>query len=199
MHDNNDNRIWKFQENKKGGKNKTPPHGDLTAALSRDHFSLIDCHSSKIVHLVCSRDHVTLKTMMKNIYKSRWTGSALISCKEKNTFKRCFCFFVCFFSSSFFCRLSVILIHIYIYFLILLLSRSCRRGSRLHLCILFSFTEVYCVKCFGNHSSWFLDHFMLGFFFLNKGIVCQLECMLFGEGGGWGWRRGNTWGVCYGG
>lgn len=68
MHDNNDNRIWKFQENKKGGKNKTPPHGDLTAALSRDHFSLIDCHSSKIVHLVCSRDHVTLKTMMKNIY-----------------------------------------------------------------------------------------------------------------------------------
>lgn len=57
-----------FKKIKRGGKNKTPPHGDLTAALSRDHFSLIDCHSSKIVHLVCSRDHVTLKTMMKNIY-----------------------------------------------------------------------------------------------------------------------------------
>lgn len=60
-----------FKKIKRGEKNKTPPHGDLTAALSRDHFSLIDCHSSKIVHLVCSRDHVTLKTMMKNIYKSR--------------------------------------------------------------------------------------------------------------------------------
>lgn len=106
-----------FKKIKRGGKkqNKTPPHGDLTAALSRDHFSLIDCHSSKIVHLVCSRDHVTLKTMMKNIYKSRWTGSALISCKEKNTFKRYVFGFFGFFS-FFFCCLSVIFIYIYIFF-----------------------------------------------------------------------------------
>ncbi len=32
---------------------------DLIAALSGDPFSRIDCHSSKIVHLVSSRDHVT--------------------------------------------------------------------------------------------------------------------------------------------
>ena len=39
------------------GKTKKNKPRDLS--LSRDPFSHIDCHFSKIVHLVSSRDHVT--------------------------------------------------------------------------------------------------------------------------------------------
>lgn len=53
---------------------------DLIAAhsLLRDPISHIDCHSSKIVHLVSTRDHVTSNS--DENYKSTVDEQALKSC-----------------------------------------------------------------------------------------------------------------------
>lgn len=57
MHDNDDNN--KDLEKKLKKKKTQDLIAALSLSLSRDPFSRIDCHSSKIVHLVSSRDHVT--------------------------------------------------------------------------------------------------------------------------------------------
>lgn len=126
---------------KKNRRRRKTTH-DLNAALSLSLsilFSHVDCHSSKIVHLVSSRDHVTSNDD-KNIYKSRRTGSALI-CKDWLFREICdFSVSVC--SSILFdCFLNT-------FFFILILPcnfpEAAGGGAWLHLCTFF--TERCCVK-----------------------------------------------------
>lgn len=124
MHDNNDNRIW---ENKKQ---------DLNAALSSDPFSHIDCHSSKIVHLVSSCDHVT-----SNQWQIYIDLDATLWNHVKYTFKR----------DLWFWKLNVFLISLlllyFTFFLDIATFLKLQEGGRLRLCrILFSFSEIYYVK-----------------------------------------------------